>query len=74
VKEYLGINRFLVFDFDHQKMTCLHWSCRLGYLELTNLFYQYHADLNAKDMVGRTPLFTAIKNGHIEVVKRLLFF
>jgi len=43
-----------------------------GHLEIVKLLLQKKANVNAKSLDGRIPLFYAVANGHLEVVKLLL--
>jgi ankyrin repeat protein len=63
----------MVFDFFNDKKTALHWTCKKGYLQTTKVLFDYDLDLDAEDIVGRTPLYLAIQNGHNEIVKLLLY-
>ena len=53
-------NRYLVFDFDFYNMTGLHWACKKGLVEMAELLIKNHADVDAVDILHRTPLYLAI--------------
>ncbi|KAL4491354.1 hypothetical protein ABPG72_008010 [Tetrahymena utriculariae] len=58
VIECLNENRFLVFDFDY---TALHWATKRNHYQIVDMLIKNGADVNSKDIMGRTPLFFAIK-------------
>lgn len=60
VNELLEYNRYLVFDFDFYNMTALHWACKKGLVEMVELLIKNHADVDAVDILHRTPLYLAI--------------
>ena len=41
-------------------MTSLHWAAKRGYYKTCELLVKNNADLNALDILGRTPLFIAL--------------
>ena len=50
-------------------MTALHYACKKSYIELIKFLVDSKADLEAKDSVGRTPLFYALLTEDMECVK-----
>lgn len=50
-------------------MTALHWTCKRGYLKATQVLLRNNADIEAEDMIGRTPLFFAIEGGYEDVIE-----
>lgn len=60
VNELLDFNRYLVFDFDFYNMTGLHWACKKGLIDMAELLIKNHADVDAVDILHRTPLYLAI--------------
>lgn len=63
------LSPFLVFDFDNGYMSALHWACRRGNQDIVQVLLDHHANINAQDIIGRTPLFFAAKYKHIPVVR-----
>jgi ankyrin repeat protein len=51
--------------------TALHAAAGFGWPELAGLLLDHGADLAAKDYQGKTPLATALKNGHQDVADLL---
>ncbi|TNV70647.1 hypothetical protein FGO68_gene6482 [Halteria grandinella] len=62
-------NRYLVFDFDFYNMTGLHWACKKGLVEMAELLIKNHADVDAVDILHRTPLYLAIQGEHLTLVE-----
>ncbi|GBG24464.1 Ankyrin repeat domain-containing protein 1 [Hondaea fermentalgiana] len=54
------------------KSTALHEACRYGHHEVACLLIKYHADVNALDCIGHTPLFSAAKGGYNSIVNLLI--
>jgi ankyrin repeat protein len=52
--------------------TVLHWAARRNNPKLLKVLFEYKADVNARDMNGRSPLFVASKMNNVEAVKLLL--
>ena len=50
-------------------MTALHWAVKRGNTEIVEILLKQNADPDARDLVGRTPLYFAIMSNLIEVVK-----
>lgn len=53
-------------------MTALHWIAKRNYTELIRPLISYGAQINAKDVLGRTPIYIAAKFNHLESVNELL--
>ena len=68
----LNNDRFLVYDFDHIKQTCLHWAAKRNRPEIIKVLLHFGAYIDAKDSGKRTPLYLAAKMGNIKWVKVLL--
>ena len=60
VEFLLKQNPYLVFDFDFYNMTALHWACKKGYFEMAELLVKNFADVDAIDVLNRTPLILTI--------------
>lgn len=41
-------------------MTGLHWAAKRGHLDIVRILLQHGADVDSKDIIGRTPLYFAI--------------
>ena len=74
VESILNRNQYLVMDYDYQQMSGLHWSCKKDNLEISELLLKKGSDVNAQDELGRTPLFFAIQNSNLKLVKLLLYY
>ncbi|CAD8203156.1 unnamed protein product [Paramecium octaurelia] len=72
VRQYLDKNQYLVFDFDFFNMSALHWSSKKGLYEMSELLIKYHADVDAIDIMNRTPLYLAIQENNIPIIELLL--
>ncbi|CAK77137.1 unnamed protein product (macronuclear) [Paramecium tetraurelia] len=71
---------YLVYDFDNAHMTGLHWAAKRGFPNLVKILIQHNADVDAKDIVYRTPLYIATDYAHgkasakyIEIIQILLY-
>lgn len=53
-------------------MTGLHWACKKGYLNLVELLLNYKADVDAVDLLHRTPLILSIEENHLDITHLLL--
>ncbi|CAD8081635.1 unnamed protein product [Paramecium sonneborni] len=74
VNQFIGHNKFLVYDYDNFKLTMLHHAVIRDYPEMVILILQNYAEVNSKDIQGRTPLFYAIKGKCNQCVCILLFY
>ncbi|EAS01945.2 ankyrin domain protein (macronuclear) [Tetrahymena thermophila SB210] len=72
VIECLNENRFLVFDFDYIYQTALHWATKRNHYQIVDILIKNGADVNQKDIMGRTPLFFALKAGLEKICLLLL--
>lgn len=50
----------------------MHWAAKRNNRELIQLLINYNADVNARDLNGRSPLFYSVRMGNIEATKILL--
>lgn len=57
---------------DGQKKTLLHLAAELGKIETIELLLEKHADIEAKDVLGFTPLCHAVKNNHQDILRVLI--
>lgn len=72
IKNLVKKDQYLVFERDFAEETCLHWAAKRDYTDIMLFTILQGANVNAFDMGGRTPLFIAARNGHLESVKILL--
>ena len=54
----------LVFSYDSLKMTGLHWAAKRNLIEIAKLLLRYNANPNTRDILNRTCLDIARKQGH----------
>ncbi|CAD8099744.1 unnamed protein product [Paramecium sonneborni] len=66
-------NRYLVYEFDSSKLTPLHHAVIRNHIEMVELLLEYHADVNRRDILGRTSLFFGIRSGYNDCVRQLLY-
>ena len=52
--------------------TALHFFARSNKLQKIDFLIRNHANLEATDIYGHTPLFDAISNGHLKAIQRLI--
>ena len=69
---YLDSYPNLVYEFDNQYQTGLHWAAKRGHSKIVLLLIKSKANINYKDVLGRTPLWVACKYDRISCVKVLL--
>lgn len=50
-------------------MTALHWSSKKGLYEMTEFLIKNHADVDAIDILNRTPLYLSIQENNIPIVE-----
>ncbi|KAL4493423.1 hypothetical protein ABPG72_007431 [Tetrahymena utriculariae] len=72
VRDLTMENKYLVYDFDYVYMTALHWACKRGHCQVAGMLIQQGADVDAKDLIGRTPLYFAISIQDAPIVELLL--
>ncbi|CAD8063507.1 unnamed protein product [Paramecium sonneborni] len=66
--------RFHVYDRDNQQKTAMHHAVSINSIEAINLLVENGADLDARDMMGRSPLHIAAKNNNCDTVRTLLVY
>lgn len=72
VTKLLMGNRWLVLEFDKVKKTGLHWAARRNHVEIMGNLLKSGAFIDARDCIGRTPLYLASRAGHLPSVRLLL--
>lgn len=55
-------------------MTALHWAAYYNNIAVAAALLEKGADANAPDLVGRTPLYFALRWQSIKMTKLLLFY
>ncbi|CAK60763.1 unnamed protein product (macronuclear) [Paramecium tetraurelia] len=73
VRQYLEKNKYIVFDFYNLDITALHWSSKKGFDEMTEFLIKNHADVDAIDILNRTPLYLAIQENNIPIMEVELY-
>ena len=74
IKEFLKINKFLVYEFDYFNMTGLHWSVKRGHHEIISLLLENRSYYAFKDINDRTPIYYAIENKDPISLYKLFFY
>ena len=69
---YYARNDKVIYDFDSTLQTSLHWAVKRNFPEIVDFLIKSKCNVNAIDVVGRSPLFIASKYGYIKIVKKLL--
>ena len=69
VGRILKCNPYYVFSFDNLHQTPLHWAAKRYNGNIMQILLGYHANPNALDIAGRTPLYIAAHTGYICPVK-----
>ena len=72
VKLLVDLNWCLVYEFDKQKQTGLHWAAKRGYTNILLYLIKHNANINSKDVLGRTPLWVACRYNRTQEVRLLL--
>ncbi|KRX02268.1 Ankyrin repeat-containing domain [Pseudocohnilembus persalinus] len=72
VEKMLDKCRYHVYDIDICEETALHWAAKRGLQKIVDLLLQYNCDVNAKDHLGRTPLYYSLRSGHSLIAIQLL--
>ncbi|CAD5114407.1 DgyrCDS3541 [Dimorphilus gyrociliatus] len=54
------------------RATALHWACTRDNIECARMILKAGADINARTMIGRTPIFMAARADYDEIVDLLL--
>lgn len=72
VLRYLQLDRWLVLEIDNVGQTGLHWAARRNCSDLVEVLVQAGSYIDARDSLGRTPLFLASKSSNLAAVRFLL--
>ena len=56
----LADDRFLVYQHNELRQTPLHVAAKRNHLDIAVLLIRYHSDVNAKDSMGKTPLYFSV--------------
>eukprot|EP01080_Neovahlkampfia_damariscottae_P004407 gene4407-7782_t len=59
---------------DKKNKLSIHFSCILGYKDVTILLLSYGSKTNIRDKYGNSPLYLSLKNHHWEISKYLITF
>jgi len=65
------VNRVDVNIADYDKRTALHLASSQGHVDLVSFLISHHADVNACDRMGFSPLVDALRHGQLAVQKVL---
>jgi ankyrin repeat protein len=60
------------FKGENNGVTSLHLAARKGFQAVAEVLIANHADVNAKDKAGQTPLFAAVQGGQIKIIQMLI--
>lgn len=58
--------------YGSEQSTGLHYAIRYGNLDDIKYFVQHGADVNVRDLYGRTPLYYGIRNRNVECIQYLI--
>ena len=72
VSRMLASSRWLALEFDDVKRTGLHWAARRAHTAIMEELLRHGAFVDARDNIGRTPVFVAAKAGNVAAVGLLL--
>lgn len=72
IKEKLNENNNYARSWDYSGMTALHWACIKRNTSLIQLQISCKVNVNAKDLVDRTPIYFAATNQDLEIIRILL--
>lgn len=74
VTRMLVNSRWLALEFDRVRRTGLHWAARRAHTAIIDELLKHGAFIDARDSIGRTPLFVAAKAGNVSAVGLLLSY
>lgn len=63
VEKMLYRNKYHVYDYDTLFETPLHWAAKRGYLQICRFLIRAHADIDTKDILGKSALYYAVREG-----------
>ena len=66
-------NFLLALDYDDFNQTPLHWCAKRNVYQCISLLVSKGADINAKDLAGRTPMHIAVQNNAIDSLEVILY-
>ena len=67
-----GNHPLLIIDF-RTRLPMLHLAAQQGWMDIAiDLITKYKCDINRKESNGRTPLYYAVINNHLEVIRYLI--
>ena len=72
VDRMLACRRWLALEYDRVRRTGLHWAARRSHIDIMQTLLRYGAFVDARDTIGRTPVFVAAKAGKVAAVGLLL--
>jgi hypothetical protein len=72
IKAMIKENPYIVHSYDNVGMTGLHWCALRARMDVATILINNHAIIDALDIVHRTPLFLAVKEGNFEVIRFFL--
>ncbi|KRW99374.1 Ankyrin repeat-containing domain [Pseudocohnilembus persalinus] len=62
----------LKIDLEELYQTALHWACKRNNYEIAMNIIKHGADIDQKDLFGRSPLYFAIQSGDLRIAQGLL--
>ena len=72
VRYILTGDRFLVFQHNEIRQTPLHICAKRNLQEMAELLIRFNSDVNARDSMGKTPLYYSVINGYKELTGVLI--
>ena len=72
VRYLLAGDRFLVYQHNEIRQTPLHICAKRNLVEMAQLLIRFNSDVNARDTMGKTPLYYAVINQYKELVTVLI--
>ena len=72
VMDLLADDRFLVYQHNELRQTPLHVAAKRNLYDIVTLLIRHHSDVNAKDSMGKTPLYYSVLNCYREMTTLLI--
>ena len=72
VRYLLAGDRFLVFQHNEIRQTPLHICAKRNLQEMAQLLIRFNSDVNARDSMGKTPLYYTVINAYKELTSVLI--